>query len=316
MVMLLALPRRRRAHHKSVAGKETDVPGGAQHNNNMTWKERIVPHRSMRLSPARGPHRVLAAVRRVLQAGAGVVATSATGMIPAASADTFPALFPLQRLYTGDGSEGVVLRGLFANQFSRGSVSTAGDVNGDGVDDLILGGRRGESYVVSGSASGFPPVFSLASLSPPDGDGSMGFVLEQDERSGAAVSDAGDVNGDGVDDVIVGSLGYQRTSGIVYVLFGRAGGSFPAVVSLEGLLPGQGGDGSAGFALRGYPCGYAGASVSTAGDVNGDGVDDLIVARHSTPAATTATSAGAGVMRTSSSGATRSTTGASRLRST
>jgi hypothetical protein len=66
-------------------------------------------------------------------------------------------------------------------------VSAAGDVNGDGVDDLIVGADKaspggddeaGESYVVFGSMQGFPAVFPLASLYPPGGgDGSHGFVL-------------------------------------------------------------------------------------------------------------------------------------------
>ena len=118
----------------------------------------------------------------------------------------------------GDGSIGFVLTGSDAKDYSGYSVSAAGDVNGDGIDDLIIGaygadpGRdnhAGESYVVFGSAQGFPAIVELASLFPPrGGDGSRGFVLagiDAHDNAGRAVSAAGDVNGDGIDDVIVGA---------------------------------------------------------------------------------------------------------------
>ena len=76
----------------------------------------------------------------------------------------------------------------------------------------------------------FPPVFPLASLYPGGGgDGSSGFVLsgiDEDDRSGWSVSAAGDVNGDGIDDFIIGAIGADpggdSYAGESYVVFGRA----------------------------------------------------------------------------------------------
>ena len=76
----------------------------------------------------------------------------------------------------------------------------------------------------------FPPVFPLASLYPAaGGDGSRGFVLagvRKSDYSGTSVSSAGDINGDGMDDVIVGAFGADpdgvNSSGASYVVFGRS----------------------------------------------------------------------------------------------
>ena len=83
-----------------------------------------------------------------------------------------------------------------------------GDVNGDGIDDLIVGApsasSTGQSYVIFGSKSSWSSPFSLSSL-----DGINGFILNginSGDQSGFSVASAGDVNGDGIGDLIVGSL--------------------------------------------------------------------------------------------------------------
>ena len=160
------------------------------------------------------------------------------------------------------------------------SVASAGDVNGDGFEDIIIGARdtnangtfSGASYVVFGKASGFPATFDLAILNGGNGFRLTGAAAQ--DKSGYSVSSAGDINGDGYDDLIVGAPKadlYDSDSGASYVVFGKASG-FASSIDLSTL------NGGAGFKLIGAGDGdRSGNSVSKAGDVNGDGYDDLII---------------------------------------
>ena len=182
-----------------------------------------------------------------------------------------------------DGNNGFRLDGAQAGDSTGFSVSGAGDINGDGIDDLIVGvgafvafPQAGKSYVVFGKTSAFAAAINLASL-----NGSDGFRLNSvvpGDRVGRSVSAAGDVNGDGIDDLIVGAPGAgpngNAYSGSSYVVFGKAT-AFAASIDLANL------DGSDGFRLDGaMENDYSGFSVSAAGDINGDGIDDLIVGAH------------------------------------
>ena len=206
----------------------------------------------------------------------------------------FSASFDLSSL---DGSNGFVINGIDASDFSGGSVSGAGDINGDGFDDLIIGAggadpngnsHAGESYVVFGSGAGFSASFDLSSL-----NGSNGFVIngiDEFDNSGVSVSGAGDVNGDGFDDLIIGAFDADPNgnsgAGESYVVFGTGAG-FSADFDLSSL------NGSNGFVINGVDgFDFSGASVSGAGDINGDGFDDLIIGAPSdgapgSPGATT-----------------------------
>jgi hypothetical protein len=104
--------------------------------------------------------------------------------------------------------------------------------------------------------------------------GEGGFKIQGEaalDRVGTSVSAAGDVNGDGLDDLIIGATGSDGThAGAAYVVFGKSGTD---LVDLDAVAAGNG-----GFKIQGEAANdRAGRSVSAAGDVDGDGVDDLIV---------------------------------------
>lgn len=159
------------------------------------------------------------------------------------------------------------------------SVASAGDVNGDGFADFMIGipgqgtAESGASYVIFGKAAWTPGEIDLTGL-----DGSNGFRLlgvEPADQSGFSVSSAGDVNGDGFDDIMIGAPSDFWDSnvgtGASYVVFGTASG-FDATIDLSSL------HGANGFKLTGEASHiHSGFSVSTAGDINGDDLDDVMV---------------------------------------
>lgn len=186
-------------------------------------------------------------------------------------------------------ARGFVIQGDTDFDNAGRAVSSAGDINGDGYDDLIVGApgtTNGDAYVIFGGASGFGTV---------DGTGrnvvdlttlevSKGFVIRGDgggDQFGYSVSSAGDINGDGYDDIVVGARGGDDVgynAGEAYVIFGGASdfgtvdGSNRAVINVASLSAAQ------GFIIQGSSSyDLLGSSVSGAGDVNGDGIDDLIV---------------------------------------
>ena len=157
------------------------------------------------------------------------------------------------------------------------AVAGAGDVNGDGRKDVIVGAPRanyndGSAYVVFGQAAA--SNIDLSTL------GARGFRIDgaadggPPPMAGFSVAGAGDVNGDGRSDVIVGAPRAGNNgwySGSAYVVFGRT-----ATTSVDlGAL------GANGFRLDGnHVHAEAGFSVAGAGDHNGDGRADVIVGSH------------------------------------
>ena len=183
------------------------------------------------------------------------------------------------------GTGGFVIVGRDAGDRAGRSVASAGDINGDGFDDLIVGAYRGdsasngrvdagESYVVFGRSGGFGATIDFAALAA-----TAGFVIlgaEEGDESGRSVASAGDINGDGYDDIIIGALSgdaagnAKANAGESYVVFGRSDG-FGTSIDLASL-------GTGGFVIYGQDAAdRSGWFVSSAGDVNGDGFDDLIV---------------------------------------
>ncbi|VVH60837.1 RTX toxins and related Ca2+-binding proteins, partial [uncultured Gammaproteobacteria bacterium] len=163
------------------------------------------------------------------------------------------------------GKGGFVINGESAKDYSGHSVSSAGDVNGDGLDDLIVGTREAKSYIVFGKQDTNTIELSIIAA----GTSTGGFVISGESmrnHGGFSISSAGDVNGDGLDDLIIGS----DSAGKSYVVFGTQDST---AIDLSVIAAGKGGfiinDGSQDDDHL--------YSVSSAGDVNGDGLDDLIV---------------------------------------
>ena len=149
-----------------------------------------------------------------------------------------------------DGTDGFRIDGVTVGDTAGSSVANAGDVNGDGIDDLIIGARSadnngassGSAYVVFGRIEGFDPTLSLASL-----NGANGFRIDgalPGDAMGTGVASVGDVNGDGFDDFLVGGNNADQngtSSGSVYVVFGQADG-FGPILDL-GSIDGTNGSG-------------------------------------------------------------------------
>jgi hypothetical protein len=154
---------------------------------------------------------------------------------------------------------GTVIESGWGYSYFGRCVSSAGDVNGDGFSDVVVGqpsygngeAEEGAAYLFLGSATGLSLIFSWTAES----DYAYSFF-------GHSVSTAGDVNGDGYSDVLVGARGYASNTGRAYIYEGG-----PSGLSASPSWIGGGGTGGDLF----------GISTGSAGDVNGDGFSDVIV---------------------------------------
>ena len=177
-----------------------------------------------------------------------------------------------------NGVNGFAINGIAAGDQSGISVASAGDINGDGVDDVIIGAyhanfTRGQSYLIFGRVGAWPVSLELSALNGVAGVTIVGNAVG--DLSGFSVAAAGDVNGDGIDDVIIGAHNAsprgRNRAGQCYIVFGQ-NSTWPASLELISL------NGEAGVIVNGAVAGdLSGWTVSSAGDVTGDGVDDVII---------------------------------------
>ena len=141
------------------------------------------------------------------------------------------------------------------------SVSNAGDVNGDGFDDVIIGDPNGNGGAGTNSGRAYIYYGSTVINSTADVILTGGAV---NNYFGNSVSNAGDINADGYDDVIVGAYGYNSFTGRAYIYYGGASMNNVADVIMTGVFTNN----------------EFGKSVSGAGDVNNDGFSDVIVGAY------------------------------------
>ena len=160
---------------------------------------------------------------------------------------------------------GIQLESNQANSNFGYPVSSAGDVNGDGYSDVIVGAfaydngqfDEGAAFIYQGSANGISTTAAI--------------MLESNQlaaRFGISVASAGDVNGDGYSDVLVGAAYYdngESDEGAVFIYHGSAAG-INAIANTQ--------------IESNQVSAYFGGSVATAGDVNRDGFSDIIVGAY------------------------------------
>ncbi len=177
----------------------------------------------------------------------------------------------LSQVATGAG--GFVIHAATGSNLSNYIATYAGDVNGDGLADLALGGQsanggQGVGYVVFGKAGNAP--INLDDVTA----GTGGFLIKPRATSsllGFQIGAAGDMNGDGLADVVISDPGSTSTTPSAYVVYGKTG---TTTVDLDAVAAGTG-----GFALNwGLPnTTNHFIAAGSAGDVNGDGLGDLVV---------------------------------------
>jgi len=171
-----------------------------------------------------------------------------------------------------DGSNGFRVEEVDGATRAGSSVAFIGDVNGDGLDDIFIGApdaANGVGYVVFGSTSGFASSLETSTL-----DGTNGFAVRgaaAGDEAGASVAGGQDVNGDGIDDFVIGSPGADSGAGAVHVIYGTTAG-FGAQLDLSAV------DGTNGFVISGESAGDSlGASVDLVENLDGDSFAEVIV---------------------------------------
>ncbi len=194
------------------------------------------------------------------------------------------AVIELSDLSTVGDVRGFVIRGELEGDLAGRSVAIAGDVNGDGYDDIIIGASEaavgdiefaGKAYIVFGGPNvGADGLVELATLDAPLGVRFDGLAAE--DLTGYEVAAIGDINHDAFADVAISAVnaanGDAFFAGAVYVIFGGNALTSAGTIDLSSF------DGTRGFVVRGEQTDdVTGFAVAGVGDINDDGVDDFAI---------------------------------------
>jgi hypothetical protein len=188
--------------------------------------------------------------------------------------------------------QGFRIDGAYSGDQAGRSIAAVGDVNGDGRPDLLIGAYKasapgrpdsGQAYVIYGK-----PHTGIVDLRNVGKDPSLGFRIDGaagstclgvpcGDEAGRSVASAGDVNGDGRPDLLIGAPGAsidgKNQNGAVYVVYAPPAGTKVIDLAYIGTRGNH-----QGFRIDGEASGdLAGTAVASAGDLNGDGVPDVLV---------------------------------------
>ena len=181
-----------------------------------------------------------------------------------------------QDVSLGDAEASFVAAGLDETAKLGQAVASAGDVDGDGLGDLLVAAPlrhagayfdNGETFLFLGRTSGWATDMLLT-------EADASFLGENyDDESGSALAGGGDLDGDGLDDLVIAATGadhLEDNGGAVYLIAGRPAGWSQGtdLASADARFVGT------------LEYGYVGTSLSMAGDVDGDGLDDLLVGAY------------------------------------
>ena len=161
--------------------------------------------------------------------------------------------------------------GLEEGEWAGVDVSYAGDVDGDGLEDLLIGTNRtyvpdtiGRAYLVLGSSIIPGETFDLANAD-------YVFIGEQDNDAfGQNVAGIGDYDGDGLDDLLFGAAWYTNGQGRAYMVLGSSLGS-ESTIYIE----------NADTTFTTSNASHLGQELAAVGDVNGDGLADIMIGQSS-----------------------------------
>ena len=162
-------------------------------------------------------------------------------------------------------------------------ISIVGDFNNDGFQDIIVSAKRysnaaGIVYVIFGTSKGIESI-DLGTTDPYASNRGFKIIGESSSLLGGSIANAGDFNHDGIDDIIIGAPASSAAVGKVYIIYGRSSGSTDINLNTDDIITLQ-----RGLTITGVSGSTStsqfGRTVSSAGDMNKDGIADIVISAY------------------------------------